>query len=124
MKKIIVFLMMIILVSGCGKNNTEKATQYLLKNQRNDVTVVVFTNKSLEDSFIESLQKNIDYINNDLKIDKPITNVSFINIREDQTYNYQKIYDLVDFPQITLFEKDEIVLETTDSDELVNYYKE
>ncbi|MFC7681255.1 hypothetical protein [Paenibacillus sp. GCM10028914] len=124
MKKIIVFLMMIILVSGCGENNTEKATQYLLKNQRNDVTVVVFTNKSLEDSFIESLQKNIDYINNDLKIDKPITNVSFINIREDQTYNYQKIYDLVDFPQITLFEKDEIVLETTDSDELVNYYKE
>lgn len=124
MKKIVVILIMIVLVSGCGKNNTEKATQYLLKNQRNDVTVVVFTNKSLEDSFIESLQKNIDYINNDLKIDKPITNVSFINIREDQTYNYQKIYDLVDFPQITLFEKDEIVLETTDSDELVNYYKE
>ncbi len=77
----------------------------------------------MEDSFIETLQQKIDYINNNLKIDKSITNVSFIDVREDQKYNYESIFDLKTYPQIILFENDEIVLVTTDSDELVRYYE-
>ncbi len=63
MKNVLILLLLTLLVSGCSKNNTEKATDFLLENQTNEVTVVVFTNKSLEDSYTETLQKNIDYIN-------------------------------------------------------------
>ncbi|OAB43044.1 hypothetical protein [Paenibacillus antarcticus] len=123
MKNLLILFLLIILISGCSKDNIKKATDYLLINQENEISVVVFTNKSMEDSFIETLQQKIDYINNNLKIDKSITNVSFIDVREDQKYNYESIFDLKTYPQIILFENDEIVLVTTDSDELVRYYE-
>lgn len=112
----------IIFVTGCNKDNPEKATNYILKNQDNEVSIIVFTNESLEDTFREVLQKKIDYINNNLKMDKPISNVSFINVKQDQRYDYENIFDLRTYPQILLFENDEIVLKTNDPDKLVQYY--
>lgn len=125
MKKFLLLCLciLILLVTGCTKANPEKATNHILKDQVNGVSVIVFTSKPLEDSYRESLQKNIDYINNNLKKDEPILHVSFINVEQDERYDYNTIFELKTDPQILLFENDEIKLRTNDPNELVRYYE-
>ncbi|WP_454190044.1 hypothetical protein [Paenibacillus sp. Marseille-Q7038] len=123
MKKILLLCVLMIFVTGCTSDNPEKATNHILKDQENGVSVIVFTNESLEDSYRKTLQKNIDYINNNLKMDKPILHVSFINVEQDERYDYETIFELKTYPQILLFENDELILKTNDPDELVQYYE-
>lgn len=123
MKKILLLCIMMIFVTGCTKVNPEEAANHILKDQENGVSVIVFTSKPWEDSYRESLQKNIDYINNNLKKDEPILHVSFINVEQDERYDYKTIFELKTDPQILLFENDEIKLRTNDPDELVPYYE-
>ncbi|MBD7966623.1 hypothetical protein [Paenibacillus gallinarum] len=123
MKKILLLCILIIFVTGCTTDNPEKATNHILKDQENGVSVIVFTSKPLEDSYRESLQKDIDYINNNLKKEKPILHVSFINVEQDGRYDYETIFELKTYPQILLFENDDMILKTNDPDELVQHYE-
>jgi hypothetical protein len=97
----------------------------LVQNQRHNVSVIVFTDKSVEDSFENLLSENINEINNRLMTDTTaITNVSFVNIRDEREHNYKDIFKLDVFPQILVFEKKEIVLQTNDPKKLFAFYED
>lgn len=53
MKKFWMLCSLMLLIMGCGQNNREKAIEVLIKNQTHDVTLIVFTNKPAESSFIK-----------------------------------------------------------------------
>ncbi|MFI2859341.1 hypothetical protein ACH6EH_19845 [Paenibacillus sp. JSM ZJ436] len=123
MKKTMICLLLMFVMAGCSDNVNQKAISDLTKNQTNEVTIVVFTNQLLENSFTREIQKNVDYINNNLRPDKPITNVSFIDIGNDKSYNYKNIFNLEDLPQIVLFENKELVLKSDNPEDLVIHYE-
>lgn len=123
-KRIWMLCSLMLLITGCGQNNKEKAIEVLVKNQTHDVTLIVFTDKPVESSFIKQLQINIDYINNqNLRTKGSITNVNFYNVREDKQFNYEKIFDLQSYPHLVLFEENQIILETQQPEEIVKYYE-
>ncbi|WP_143812615.1 hypothetical protein [Paenibacillus sp.] len=115
---------MMLLITGCGQNNKEKAIEVLVQNQTLDVTLIVFTDKPVESSFIKQLQTSIDYINNqNLRTKGSITNVNFYNVREGKQFNYEKIFDLQTYPHLVLFEGNQIILETQQPEDMVKYYE-
>jgi len=125
MRKIFVFFILVVLLTGCGANNREKAIGHLLSSQKKseEISIIVFSKKSLEESFIRDLQTNVDYINNHIRIEDPIINVSLINIKDDQTYNYEKIFDLQRDPQIILFQNNDVLLEPDKPEDIRQYFE-
>ncbi|KGP84616.1 MULTISPECIES: hypothetical protein [unclassified Paenibacillus] len=123
-KRIWMLCSLMLLITGCGQNNKEKAIEVLVQNQIHDVTLIVFTDKPVESSFIKQLQTSIDYINNqNLRTKGSITNVNFYNVREGKQFNYEKIFDLQTYPHLVLFEGNQIILETQQPEEMVKYYE-
>jgi hypothetical protein len=111
-------------MAGCSQNNREKAIENLFQHQVNDASLIVFTNKPAERSFITDLQKNMDYINNQkLRKEGPVTNVNFYNVRDEQQFNYEQIFNMSTYPYMILIEKGQIVLETQEPEEIVKYYE-
>lgn len=116
--------LLILLMAGCSQNNREKAIEYLYQHQVNDASLIVFTNKPAERSFITDLQTNMDYINNQkLREEGPVTNVNFYDVRDEQQFNYEQIFNMSTYPYMILFEKGQIVLETQKPEEIVKYYE-
>ncbi|SFD78725.1 hypothetical protein SAMN05216378_1424 [Paenibacillus catalpae] len=70
----------------------------------------------------DQLVWNINKINNQLRPKTPIKDISFIDVREKHKYNYEKVFELKDFPQILVFENKEIVLRTKNPNELYVFY--
>ncbi|HBU84501.1 MAG TPA: hypothetical protein DEF35_23080 [Paenibacillus sp.] len=123
-KRIWMLCSLMLLITGCGQNNKEKAIEVLVQNQTLDVTLIVFTDKPVESSFIKQLQTSIDYINNqNLRTKGSITNVNFYNVREGKQFNYEKIFDLQTYPHLVLFEGNQIILETQQPEDMVKYYE-
>ncbi|WP_157283985.1 hypothetical protein [Paenibacillus pabuli] len=115
---------LILLLVGCGQNNREKAIEHLTQNQRNDASLIVFTDRPAERSFIVDLQTELNEVNNqNLRAEGPITNVTFYNIRDEQKFNYEKIFDLKTYPSMILFEKGQITLETHKPEEIVLHFE-
>lgn len=124
MKKWIVLVVaLMLLVSGCGQNNKEKAIDYLVNGQTNDVSVIVFSNQDSDREFVEGLLKKIQDINTSVRADKPIQHINFYDVSVDQKFDYAKIFDLNTYPVILVFEKNEIVLKATTPDEIVQYFE-
>lgn len=123
-KRIWMLCSLMLLITGCGQNNKEKAIEVLVQNQTLDVTLIVFTDKPVESSFIKQLQTSVDYINNqNLRTKGSITNVNFYNVREGKQFNYEKIFDLQTYPHLVLFEGNQIILETQQPEDMVKYYE-
>ncbi|NJJ40728.1 lipoprotein [Paenibacillus apii] len=123
MKKLLIFISLILMVSGCTQDDSAKAIDELLKNNKNVFSVHVFTNKSLDDSFIDSLQEKINDINNQQLVTQAITNISFIDIRDKNKYDYEKIFNLKTYPQILVFQNKELVFITNKTDDLYHFFK-
>ncbi|WP_154984619.1 hypothetical protein [Paenibacillus xylanexedens] len=123
MKKLLLLVLMVTIISGCTSSNQEKAIDYLVKNQINDATVIVFGNKPSERTYIIDLQKGLQFINENLRTDNPIANVSYIDISEKQQYDFEKIFQIETYPHIIVFEKNKIVLEAQKPEEIVEFYK-
>ncbi|MEO2215150.1 hypothetical protein ABGV40_30195 [Paenibacillus amylolyticus] len=124
MKRLWVLCILILLVTGCGQNNREKAIDYLTQNQRNDASLIVFTDRPSERPFIVELQTQLNEVNNEnLRAEGPITNVTFYNIRDENKFNYEKIFGLKSYPYMILFEKGQIALETQKPEEIVQHFK-
>ncbi|KLU52967.1 hypothetical protein EL84_11300 [Paenibacillus sp. VT-400] len=124
MKRLWVLCILILLVTGCGQNNREKAIDYLTQNQRNDASLIVFTDRPSERLFIVELQTQLNEVNNEnLRAEGPITNVTFYNVRDENKFNYEKIFGLKSYPYMILFEKGEITLETHEPEEIVQHFK-
>ncbi|MGF9697323.1 hypothetical protein [Paenibacillus sp. MABNR03] len=119
-----ILCLLVLLMAGCSSDNREKAIEYLTQYQVNDASLIVFTDKPAERSFITDLQTNMDYISNQkLREEGPITNVNFYNVRDDQQFNYEQIFNMSTYPYMILFEKGEITLETQEPEEIVKYYE-
>lgn len=120
---LIVLGALITLISGCGENNREKAIAYLLGTPReiDEISVVVFNDRKLEDSFVRDLQTNIDYINNHIRIKDPIMNVNLINVKEYNPYKYENIFDLKTYPSIILFQNEELLAQFHQPKEILEY---
>ncbi len=115
---------LILLVTGCGQNNREKAIDYLAQNQRNDASLIVFTDRPSERPFIVELQAQLnEVINENLRAEGPITNVTFYNVRDENKFDYEKIFGLKSYPYMILFEKGQITLETQKPEEIVQHFK-
>lgn len=124
MKKLWVLCILILLVTGCGQNNREKAIDYLTQNQRNDASLIVFTDRPSERPFIVELQAQLnEVINENLRAEGPITNVTFYNVRDENKFDYEKIFGLKSYPYMILFEKGQITLETQKPEEIVQHFK-
>lgn len=124
MKRLWVLCILILLVTGCGENNREKAIDYLTQNQRNDASLIVFTDRPSERPFIVELQTQLNEVNNEnLRAEGPITNVTFYNVRDENKFNYEKIFGLKSYPYMILFEKGEITLETHEPEAIVQHFK-
>ncbi|MBY0114736.1 hypothetical protein MHB43_05300 [Paenibacillus sp. FSL H8-0317] len=123
MKKLLLLALLVTLITGCSSNDREKAIDYLVKNQTNDVTVIVFGDKPSERSYIIDLQKDLQFINENLRTDNPIANVSYIDISEKQQYNFEEIFEIQTYPHVIVFEKNQIVLEAQTPDEIVRFYE-
>ncbi|MFB8372253.1 hypothetical protein [Paenibacillus taichungensis] len=49
--------------------------------------------------------------------------MTFYNVRDEQKFNYEKIFDLKTYPYMILFEKGQITLETHKPEEIVQHFK-
>ncbi|WP_336781344.1 hypothetical protein [Paenibacillus illinoisensis] len=124
MKRYGMLCLLILLMAGCSQNNREKAIEYLHQHQVNDASLIVFTNKLADRSFITELQTNMDYINNQkLRKEGSVTNVNFYDVRDEQQFNYEQIFNMSTYPYMILIEKGQIVLETQEPEEIVKYYE-
>jgi len=124
MKKLWVLCILILLVTGCSQNNGEKAIDYLTQNQRNDASFIVFTDRPSERPFIVELQTQLNEVNNEnLRAEGPITNVTFYNVRDENKFNYEKIFGLKSYPYMILIEKGQTTLETQEPEEIVQHFK-
>ncbi|MEY8743889.1 hypothetical protein AB9M62_31495 [Bacillales bacterium AN1005] len=124
MKKWIVLVVaLMLLVSGCGQNNKEKAIDYLVTGQTNDISIIVFSNQDSDREFVEDLLKKIQHINTNVRADKPIQHINFYDVSAEQKFDYAKTFDLDTYPAILVFEKNEIVLKATTPDEIVQYFE-
>ncbi|WP_340400672.1 hypothetical protein [Paenibacillus sp. FSL H8-0079] len=125
MKRFWILCVLILVLSGCGQNNREKAIEYLTQNQRNDASLIVFTDRLSERPFIVDLQTQLNEVNNEnLRSEGPITSVNFYNVRDENKFNYEKIFGLKSYPYMILFEKGHITLETQEPEEIVQYFKQ
>ncbi|CAM4439963.1 hypothetical protein [Paenibacillus xylanexedens] len=124
MKKLWVLCILILLLTGCSQNNREKAIDYLTQNQRNDASLIIFTDRPSERPFIVELQTQLNEVNNEnLRAEGPITNVTFYNVHDENKFNYEKIFGLKSYPYMILFEKGQIILETQEPEEIVQHFK-
>ncbi|MUT67702.1 hypothetical protein GOM71_17395 [Paenibacillus sp. NEAU-GSW1] len=124
-KIITIIFAAVLVVAGCSKaDQKERAIDTLLENQKHNGSIIVFTDKSLENSFVTLLNGNINRINNLFMPENIVTNVSFIDVRDDHDFNYKDIFQLGDFPQIFVFESKDIVLQTEDPNRLLEYFEE
>lgn len=124
MKRFWMLCILILLLTGCGQDNREKAIEQLTQFQRNDASLIVFTDRTAERPFIVDLQTQLNKINNEnLREEGPITNVTFYNVRDENKFNYEKIFGLKSYPYMILFEKGQITLETQEPEEIVQYFK-
>ncbi|KQY90164.1 hypothetical protein ASD24_24995 [Paenibacillus sp. Root52] len=124
MKKWFVLVVaLMLLISGCGQNDKEKAIDYLVNGQTNDVSVIVFSNQDSDREFVEGLLKKIQDINTSVRADKPIQHINFYDVSVEQKFDYEKLFDLSTYPVILVFEKHEIVLKATTPDEIVQYFE-
>ncbi|MNW58344.1 hypothetical protein D3C74_362040 [compost metagenome] len=124
MKRFWLLCMLIFVLTGCGQNNREKAIEQLTQFQRNDASLIVFTDRTAERSFIVDLQAQLNEVNNEnLRAEGPITNVTFYNVRDENKFDYEKIFGLKSYPYMILFEKGEITLETQEPEEIVQHFK-
>lgn len=124
MKRFWLLCMLIFVLTGCGQNNREKAIEQLTQFQRNDASLIVFTDRPSERPFIVDLQAQLNEVNNEnLRAEGPITNVTFYNVRDENKFDYEKIFGLKSYPYMILFEKGEITLETQEPEEIVQYFK-
>lgn len=125
MKRFLILCVLILVLTGCGQNNREKAIEHLTQNQRNDASLIVFTDRLSERPFIVDLQKHLNEVDNEnLRAQGPITSVNFYNVRDDNEFNYEKIFGLKSYPYMILFEKGHITLETQEPEEIVQYFKQ
>ncbi|MEK4662338.1 hypothetical protein MHH93_10595 [Priestia sp. FSL H7-0729] len=125
MKRFWLLCMLIFVLTGCGENNREKAIEQLTQFQRNDASLIVFTDRTAERPFIVDLQEKLNEVNNEnLRAEGPITNVTFYNVQEENKFNYEKIFGLKSYPYMILFEKGQITLETQEPEEIVQYFKQ
>lgn len=124
MKRFWIVSVLILLLTGCGQNNREKAIEHLTQNQRNDASLIVFTDRPAERPFIVDLQTELNEVNNqNLRAEGPITNVTFYNIRDEQKFKFEKIFELETYPYMILFEKGQITLETHKPKEIVQHFE-
>ncbi|WP_339849211.1 hypothetical protein MKY42_05075 [Paenibacillus sp. FSL W7-1088] len=124
MKRFWIVSVLILLLTGCGQNNREKAIEHLTQNQRNDASLIVFTDRPAERPFIVDLQTELNEVNNqNLRAEGPITNVTFYNIRDEQKFKFEKIFELETYPYMILFEKGQITLETHKPEEIVQHFE-
>lgn len=124
MKRFWIVSVLILLLTGCGQNNREKAIEHLTQNQRNDASLIVFTDRPAERPFIVDLQTELNEVNNqNLRAEGPITNVTFYNIRDEQKFKFEKIFELETYPYMILFEKGQITLETRKPKEIVQHFE-
>ncbi|KAA8747629.1 hypothetical protein [Paenibacillus xylanexedens] len=125
MKRFWLLCILIFVLAGCGQNNREKAIEQLTQFQRNDASLIVFTDRTAERPFIVDLQEKLNEVNNEnLRAEGPITNVTFYNVQEENKFNYEKIFGLKSYPYMILFEKGQITLETQEPEEIVQYFKQ
>lgn len=104
----LISILSIVLISGCSKDTSSKAIDELTKNQKNNISVHVFINKTIDKSFEKLLNQKINNINNRFLGDKGITNISIVDVREKNKYDYEKIFNLSDYPQILLFQNKDL----------------
>jgi len=124
MKRFWIVSVLILLLTGCGQSNREKAIEHLTQNQRNDASLIVFTDRPAERPFIVDLQTELNEVNNqNLRAEGPITNVTFYNIRDEQKFKFEKIFELKTYPYMILFEKGQITLETHKPEEIVQHFE-
>ncbi|QLG36742.1 MULTISPECIES: hypothetical protein [unclassified Paenibacillus] len=124
MKRFWIVSVLILLLTGCGQNNREKAIEHLTQNQRNDASLIVFTDRPAERPFIVDLQTELNEVNNqNLRAEGPITNVTFYNIRDEHKFKFEKIFELETYPYMILFEKGQITLETHKPEEIVQHFE-
>ncbi|WFR62806.1 hypothetical protein P9222_32670 [Paenibacillus amylolyticus] len=124
MKRFWLLCMLIFVLAGCGQNNREKAIEQLTQFQRNDASLIVFTDRAAERPFIVDLQEKLNEVNNEnLRAEGPITNVTFYNVRDENKFDYEKVFGLKSYPYMILFEKGQITLETQEPEEIVQYFK-
>lgn len=122
MKKLLVVAIILLFITACSKNDKDQAINELLKDSKHTFTIHAFSNKSFDEKFKESVQENINKINNQALADSPITTFSFIDVTDNNKYDYEKIFDFDVYPQILVFMNKEIVLKTTNPNELYSYF--
>ncbi|MGO4532759.1 hypothetical protein AB4Z30_27050 [Paenibacillus sp. 2TAF8] len=125
MKKFLLLCICILLISGCGQNNKEKAIEQLTKHESNGASLIVFTDRIAERPFIVDLQTQLNEVNdNHWRAEGPITNVGFYNVRDKHKYDYENIFDLHTYPYMILFENGQITLEAQQPEEIMQYFKQ
>ncbi|WP_028612652.1 hypothetical protein [Paenibacillus harenae] len=124
----IVMVIALFIVVGCTsnlENGSEKdAIKELVENQTGDYSVHVFSNVTLDENFQKKVNEKINEINNQFLKEDGITNVSFIDTRDKEKYDYDKILKLDSYPQILLFQKEEVIFRTSNPDDLYQYFKD
>jgi hypothetical protein len=123
MKKTFIVLLLVLFIAGCGKNNVDQATEHLLRTQQseNEISVVVFGDRDWEDGYVRELQTGLDDLNNNIRQENPVTNVSFVNVKDDRNYNYEKIFNLQTYPRILIFQHNKVIMESGEPQYIIDF---
>ncbi|WP_310143036.1 hypothetical protein [Paenibacillus amylolyticus] len=123
MKKTLIALLLVIFIAGCGKNNVERATEHLLRTQHseNEISVVMFGERDWEEDYVRELQTGLDDLNNNIRRENPVTNVTLVNVNDDRNYNYEKIFNLKSYPQILVFQDNEVIMESSEPQDIIDF---
>ncbi len=126
MKKTLFSLLLVIFIAGCGKNNVERATEHLLRTQQseNEISVVMFGERDWEEDYVRELQAGLDELNNSVRQENPITNVTLVNVNDDRNYNYEKIFKLKSYPRILVFQHNKVIMESSEPQDIIDFLEE
>ncbi|WP_366290679.1 hypothetical protein [Paenibacillus sp. AN1007] len=125
MKKLVLLCTFILVITGCGQHNREKAIEELTQHESSGASLAVFTDQTAERPFIVDLQTQLNEVNNNhWRAEGPITNVNFYNVRDKHPFDYEDIFDLHTYPYMILFENGQITLETQRPEEIMQYFKQ
>ncbi|WP_222124516.1 hypothetical protein [Paenibacillus xylanexedens] len=123
MKKTLFSLLLVIFIAGCGKNNVERATEHLLRTQQseNEISVVMFGERDWEEDYVRELQAGLDELNNSVRQENPITNVTLVNVNDDRNYNYEKIFKLKSYPRILVFQHNKVIMKSSEPQDIIDF---
>lgn len=132
MKRMILSMLVGLLLVGCS-DNREEAISDLIENQVGNYSIHVFNTERAPSTSELGMEQHDYYsevnrvqnaINNEILVNfnESILNTSIMYLNEKQ-YDYDKIFDIADYPTIIVMKKREEIFRTSHPDDIYDFFE-